>query len=408
MKTAFRARYWDELTGRPDEQPIQGATFGRRYLAALLGVPMPTNATPATSTPVRRKAFFGPLAAAALSAVVLLLGTWALSPAPATLPNYVVEPVQVGATNVVILVDESGSMSQEDMKRERQAASVIAHSVLSDKSYVSVIGFGSADDPGTSPVDIVCPMTALAHAGTREAISTCIARLQRRGAGADGTDHASALRAALDQIGRVDVGSGARLIFLLTDGKLDVTASPSWGPTAAQRTFAAQAALDEMTRTARAQGVQIWPIGFGNADANALDELATGGYQGSCGKDGQQPKATVVASAADVIEAAAKASSASQCASQQKPPGRELELSVEMPRAANTMSIIVTKADASATVTFVDPSGHVIPPPQTDGELGPIESILVTAPMPGIWRVKISSATAQVEPLATLTATWTT
>ena len=68
-------------------------------------------------------------------------------PAAAALP-----PVQVA-----ILVDESGSLTPEDVEREKEAARTIALGVLAEGSTVSVTGFGSSNAAGQSPVDTGLP-----------------------------------------------------------------------------------------------------------------------------------------------------------------------------------------------------------------------------------------------------------
>lgn len=72
---------------------------------------------------------------------------------------------EVKPAQIVILVDESGSISDEDLVREKEAAGLIAQSEFSTESRV--IGFGS-DEGGVGPVDAVCPPIVVAGAAERQ------------------------------------------------------------------------------------------------------------------------------------------------------------------------------------------------------------------------------------------------
>src|SRR5690349_24579969 len=122
---------------------------------------------------------------------------------------------------VVVLVDESGSLSDTDVVKEKEAARTIAFSVLAPQSQVSVIGFGSADGAGQSPVDVVCKPTVLDDQQSRDTLGKCVESLHRRAENeGNDTDHAAALKQALS-IARSG-GPERKVVFLLTDGKLDV------------------------------------------------------------------------------------------------------------------------------------------------------------------------------------------
>ena len=92
--------------------------------------------------------------------LVTLCGPFAVLGAP--LPAGAREdPPTLPPMQVVVLVDESGSLSDADVVREREAARTIAFSVLAPDSVLSVVGFGSSNGPGQSAVDVVCPPTQL-------------------------------------------------------------------------------------------------------------------------------------------------------------------------------------------------------------------------------------------------------
>src|SRR4051812_43998288 len=101
--------------------------------------------------------------------------TAALTPfaaAATTLPGSEVKPVRA-----VILVDESGSLTEQDVVRERAAAQLIALSELSPLSQVAVVGFGSSNGRGQAAVDIVCPLTGVETAQDRESLGKCVDKL---------------------------------------------------------------------------------------------------------------------------------------------------------------------------------------------------------------------------------------
>jgi hypothetical protein len=118
---------------------------------------------------------------------------------PGPVPGHAREdPPTLPPMQVVVLVDESGSLSDDDVIREREAARTIAFSVLAPQSEISVVGFGSSDAPGQSAVHVVCKPTVLAGEQDRDSLAECIDDLHRRKPeeGAD-TDHAAALKQAL-------------------------------------------------------------------------------------------------------------------------------------------------------------------------------------------------------------------
>src|SRR6266536_59476 len=177
------------------------------------------------------------------------------------------ETIEVLPIRIVVLVDESGSLTSAAVAEERRAAALIGLSELSTRSQVAVIGFGSSNGPGQSAVDEVCPLTDLSDVQARQSIADCVQSIRPRKTheGAD-TDHAAAIRAALDIFGQADPLKRAPVAFLLTDGVLDVHNSPAYGPDPASRNREAQQQLDhEILPDAKRAGVQIWPLGFGSA-----------------------------------------------------------------------------------------------------------------------------------------------
>src|SRR5205823_2727456 len=98
----------------------------------------------------------------------------------------------------------------------------------------------------------------------------------------DSTDFAKALSQALSLLPAA-AGDQPGVIFLLTDGKLDVSNDSAYGNTADQRNQAAQRQVGDLLRQARQRNIQVWPLGFGNNIAeDQLAAFAAGGSQQTC------------------------------------------------------------------------------------------------------------------------------
>jgi hypothetical protein len=317
-----------------------------------------------------------------------------------------VTPVQIE-----VLVDESGSITPTDLQREREAADLIALGEFSPASTIAVTGFGSDNGlPGQTPVDTVCPPTTVSGAQQRQALTDCIGTLHSR-TKAEGydTDHAAALQQAMSDL-TARQSTDPKLVFLLTDGYLDVSNSPRYGPdnVGDLRDKAALAIIDNTLAQARQDGVEVWPLGFGQpnqVNRQQLDHFAAGGFQGSCGPTAARPSATVVGSSSDVARALLTAFSAARCAGigeiqqQGLSSGQTVEEDVTIPPIATDGSIIVVKHDPRVTVTYVDPNGRLVPQSGpangsvflTSGANGPVEALRIVDPLPGVWKVHISS-----------------
>ncbi|MGM1057962.1 VWA domain-containing protein [Saccharothrix sp. Mg75] len=305
---------------------------------------------------------------------------------------------------VVVLADESGSLEDGDVVQERDAAKTILFSTLSPGSVMSVVGFGSSDRPGQSPVDVVCPPTALSDAQSRDSIAKCIDGLHKRTeAEGAGTDHAAALQQALDTVRKP--GPEKKIVFLLTDGKLDVSNSPQWGDSAERRNAAAAANAQDVLGELEKAGAQVWPLGFGRADTAALGGFARGR---SCTPAAANPSAQVVP-AAQLTRVVAEAFSSASCAKitptppVDVPAGGSVELTAEIPAIAADASILVYKRHPGVQVEYFAP-GATRPAPEEGGDRFEFagqstdtESVLITGPTPGTWRIRVSSATVPAE-----------
>ncbi|GGP68644.1 vWA domain-containing protein [Saccharothrix coeruleofusca] len=302
---------------------------------------------------------------------------------------------------VVVLVDESGSLSDADVVKEKEAARTILFSALAPGTVMSVAGFGSSNAAGQSAVDVVCPPTTLANGQGRDAVAKCVDQLARRKPEeGSGTDHAAALQQALSAVR--GPGPDKKIVFLLTDGELDVADSPQWGDTPERRNAAAAAGAREVLGELEREGAQVWPLGFGEVNDAALGGFARGR---SCTAAAPSPSARTVPTSAELTRAVADAISAASCVKiipsppQDLPAGGSAEFTVTIPAIAADASIVVYKRNPKVQVEY-RAAGAARPAPEQGGgrfefagQSTDTESVLITDPTPGEWRVRVSSAT---------------
>ncbi|MGW6912658.1 VWA domain-containing protein [Kitasatospora sp. NPDC054939] len=323
----------------------------------------------------------------------------------------------IGPVNYAVAVDESGSLEPADLERERAAAVRIALGELHPASTVGIFGFASADRPGQHPVDEVCPPTVLDAAG-RDRIGVCAAGLHSRTpAEGQGTDFPSAVLQGVSRLTTSTDPAVPRVLFLLTDGKLDVKDSPAYGDPS-HRVAAGEKALAEALAAARAARVQIWPLGFGaEPDRAALDRMAAGGFQEGCvSLPGATPRASVVKDSGEVGAALEAAFAAAHCLRTEgvktgRPP---VDLPVRISPLATVGSIVVDKGDPLVKATYFDPGGREITGPGSDpdssfefsGRDKAVESLRITDPMPGTWRVHLDAPEGHRSQLASVSVLW--
>ncbi|WP_214103714.1 choice-of-anchor X domain-containing protein [Acrocarpospora catenulata] len=316
---------------------------------------------------------------------------------------------EVSPVRIVILVDESGSLSAVDLQAEKAAAASIAVGELSARSEIAVIGFGSANQAGQSPLDPVCDLTELADDTARQYLLNCIGDLRRRETqeGND-TDYVTAISQALSIMDRRTDGVERRnVVFLLTDGKLDVRNSPSWGSVPDQRTANADRELTEtLLPRAVAGRTQIWALGFGAVDPVALQRVTSGAYQTACNsRPESKPQVTIIGDSADVPDALQRMFAAARCAADVSTSthalgtGATVDLTVEIPPISTDGAITVVKRDPRIRVDFLDPEGRQVPKTgefngsvfNITGERGTVETLQIKDPQPGKWTVRVTS-----------------
>ncbi|MEO6810939.1 MAG: VWA domain-containing protein [Isosphaeraceae bacterium] len=148
-------------------------------------------------------------------------------------------PTQVHATTIVLVVDHSGSMRDEDRIGGLKRAVATFLTKLPPGSRVAVVAFGST-------VDLLCPFT-----DDTERIQTAVDSLRPIGA----TRYYDAVAEALELIGQEQ---GRRAVLALTDG---------------EDTFSQVATIDQVILAARRVGVPIYTLGLGSEAEIQTDAL---------------------------------------------------------------------------------------------------------------------------------------
>ncbi len=366
------------------------------------------------------------------AAVLLALPAVARADAQAARGSAAAAAGAAQAVDVVILADESGSMQQfpNEIQGEQQAATQIVQEEWSAQSQVAIYGFGSAPPgaPAQAAIDQYCGPMQLTDAG-RARLAQCAAEIKPR-TQAEGynTDFAAALVQAKTVLGAAPPGS-LPLVFILTDGQLDVGPDSAYAPkglSPAQSDAAGNAkAQADITNPAtgilgqlRGIGAEIWPVGFGSADKGELSLFARGGAQNGCPVgSGSIPSAAIVppggtgiqeteAIQSTVLGAFANARCAvlDQVSWFPLPAGGSVTRTVTISELATFGSLIVDKGDPRVVVSYTDPAGHKVSdntgngqpsgsfPDGTSYALGgggqsPLESLRLTNPDPGTWTV---------------------
>jgi hypothetical protein len=316
-------------------------------------------------------------------------------------------PPKLPPAQIVLLVDESGSLSTDGVAREKEAARTIALGAVARDTTVSVVGFGSSDgSPGQTAAITRCPPTRVDSAQNRDTLAQCIddvhARTPNEGLH---TDHVAALRQAL---GFFTGGTpGAKIVFLLTDGNLDVKDSPAYGrdlsPEARDQAAADQipGVLAELRRI----GAQVWPLGFGTEVS--LDKLKAFETGTPCSPKAAKPEAKVIDNPAKLYTAIIQAYQSAGCVGGGDiqdgvlPAGGTLDLRVNIPAIASDSSILVYKRNAGVQVEYIDPNNQTVSGGQSNGSIfefagqgTEIESLHIVDPVPGPWTVRLRSASS--------------
>lgn len=322
---------------------------------------------------------------------------------------------------VYLLIDESGSLTSEDVAREIEVAAAVP-ATLFPESTVTIWGFGSAPAAGNQAVSRYCTnerITTKGAAADRARIGACALKVHRR-APTEGndTDYHAALAAVRDEERNLAKSKPASkpgeeppaIVLFLTDGRLDVHTVPEYGTDEAARDKEAQRRIDtDVLPAFKELGIQLWPFGYGEVDKTALDALASGGFgpNPACATS-SQPVATVAGSREAVVASVLSVFRAARCAAGPKSSSGPTEVAIgskdfpiDIPVTATGASIVVVKGTPDATVTFIDPLGRdVTTKKSVDGQTleatsSDLESsIRITLPQPGRWIARVKTPAA--------------
>ena len=325
--------------------------------------------------------------------------------------------------DVVMLVDESGSETNANVAAERQTAGTISQALLNPHSRVTVVGFGGVNHvaPNQNPVNVACQPTIASGAVNLSYLASCVNNLHRRTeAAGDDTDYAAALGQAMSYFspdtayGRQSPAGAIKVILMMTDGGVDVHRDTQQYGT--NWLAGVHHAVNLQLAAARADGVQVWPLGFGTispADQQYLNYLAANGAQAACdNRQVSRPHATVVNNPADALAALDQLYASAGClgsnSSSVSISGNQTRwLQVTIPPIASDAVISVDRGNPGIQVGFYPPNGQQ----WTDGSAlsgtaTAVEALHVTSPQPGTWRIKLTAPPGLASQLVTATAFW--
>ena len=292
--------------------------------------------------------------------------------------------------DLVILVDESTSLSPGDVEQEQLAVrNIIALPQLLDQRIrVSVLPFSSG--PNSPRLVTGCEFTELNPEGQDYLLEYCPdqIRRERRDDGPDAagnTDFAKAIDVAIQKLREVGSDSRRKAILLLTDGRYDPDGNQS---VATEEDSALNAALDR----ARVGEVSIWPLGFGDTysiDFEALRQYASNGYQGQ----GNCPQPEAALSAPDQLAAQIYGIiSAVACIDVQPP--KPTPSTFDLHPLVDQISAVVLGSKDEPTMK--DSSGNVVCAGQWENRSGVYSCQLsIDGSRPGEWMV-IGSGDSQI------------
>jgi hypothetical protein len=361
------------------------------------------------------------LAMPALASSVPALASHAIFGAPATeralafgngaalpLSQAAIGSGATGPVDIAIAVDESGSITPEEMVQERTAARQIALGEYAPDSKVVVIGFAGADALNLrghvrqTPFDQVCPLTEVSSPAQQQILNDCIGLLHARTYTQGwNTNFIAVIDQAVSDLDNAGDSGRPKLLFLLTDGYLDVYGDAAFTGTPQQvNTQAQNALLHQALPLAKANGVEIWPVGFGQADYSELSEIAAGGAQAQCTDlPKARPHAITVASAAEAEAVLPTVYAYARCVY----PGPirrgfvrgSLNIPVTVPVIAADGVIEVVRQSPRIQVSFLDPENRQVPASgDFDGSTfslgGADDTVMdmrITDPLPGTWTV---------------------
>ena len=337
----------------------------------------------------------------------------------------------VAVLDVVMLVDESGSETPDKVAAEKQTAGTIVQTMLNQSSRVTVIGFGGVNNvvQGQSPVNVVCQPTIASGQSNLDYLASCVGKLHRRTEQeGDDTDYAAALNEAMNYLSPDSTATPAspakaiKVILMMTDGAVDVHRNTQQYGSNWQ--LGEQTAINQQLSTAKADGVQLWPLGFGTdvgtnvTQAQAeqyLDQMASNGAPAVCGtrQVTNQPHATWVNDPTDAINAVNQLYADAACLGSNK----DIEpashgLTVSIPAIASSAAISVDRVNPAISASFTMPDGSAWTDATAisgDDSNSPVEVLHIPSITPadiGTWHIKLKAPASLASQLVSATVFW--
>lgn len=326
---------------------------------------------------------------------------------------------------IVVAVDESGSITPGEMQDERTAATSILFDEFNPQSQVEVIGFGGQDAKAsaTNPEGpTICHLAPVTTPVQRQTVQNCVNGLDVRNLGqGNNTDFNAVVNTAVNDLQQAPAGY-QRLLFMLTDGYLDVWGAPgSTGNSQQDVDSSAVRTFEGSTVPAAAQAkTSIFGLGFGpNANLDTLRFAAANSYSDPCspGNAAEQIPSSATLDTAllrDMYSAARCAVYTPSGGNGRVGPGESRKFPVQVPAIATSGAIEVTTGSAQDQVTFLAPNGQSAPPDGTVDNTpvqlvgsGTDQSLHITDPAPGTWQVVVTAPTNAASQQITAGVLWT-
>ena len=318
-----------------------------------------------------------------LTLISLVMGSVSAS------PLYAEDRKSVNAADVVILVDFSGSITDDPRYplAEKKALENLVNISWPLGSKVAIIAFGASDSrnggkPSTFPM---CQNSTEILRNTSDIdlwIDDCVQTIGTSPVGPM-TDHNKALKRAVEILSGPDSLNPSKFVLLMTDGKLDVDninpVNPDYvGSSEDRDKQAIEELFAEVLPDARAKGIQIWPVGFGDVNRIELNGYAPeGGQPGPESCQTEIPRA-VIAEPEDLPYEINKIINQVTCSAEYTQSNQPIPL----PGFADKATINV-KHPEGETFEIQGPSGEVI----ESGGVGTESTIEIENPTGGNWQI---------------------
>ena len=308
-------------------------------------------------------ALMGALAVAA--AVAASAGAQTPSPTP---PADTQGPQSI---SVVLLIDNSGSMAENDPASLRFAAASQLVDLLEDGDEISVVLFADAST-------VLAPLTRVTDAASKEAIKVKLTPVAPAGS----TNMRTGLEAGLAEL---EKGSNStRFAIFLTDGELY---PPDWPNFSAQKQEAERNAVFALAASFGKRKWGLFPVSLASAvDPEFLQKLAENGG-GLYRKAAEARELTLVF---DEIFAANRLDVFEVLFSDCLAPSEERSVTFPVHQFVSTLSLFVTySSDLRPAVTVTGPDDKPVAPTGGDARY---DAFIIKSPARGTWTVKIAGA----------------